>query len=107
MCKKTYNKRVSLTLYNQSEFSDKYAFMVACIFFIIHLASIYASTEFVWNVLSNDNPIAEGMVIIKILMWIMIYVVVLMLGMLVTGFPAIADWAYKKSSNRQWKIRLI
>lgn len=107
MCKRTWNKRVSLTLNNRDSMSDKYAFMLVTIFFIIHLVSIYASTKFVWNVLSNDNPIAEGMVIIKILMWLMIYVMCILLGMLVTGFPAIADWADKKSNSRQWKIRLI
>lgn len=101
------NRKVSLTLNNQDGMATKYDWIVVVIFFVIHLNALYWATQFVWSALESENGCYEGVVILKTVMWLMIYACTILIGLLITGFPTIADWATKKDNNTRWRIRLL
>lgn len=74
--------------------------------FLCHLVAAYGGLRFVINMLDNDEPIAEGMVFIKILMFFLIYVLCIFIAMLVTGFRAVANYIESKEKGKRCKVRL-
>lgn len=101
-----WNKRVSFTFNNQCNMQFNMDWLIVLHMFLCHLIATYGGLWFVINVLDNDEPIAEGMVLIKILMFLLIYVCCIFLAMLLTGFPAVADYIESKEKGKRCKVRL-
>lgn len=100
-----WNKRVSLTLNNQDAARHPLDWVITGHIFLCHLIGCYIGIWFVTDVLANDGHVAEGIVFMKILLFIVIYICATMIAMVLTGFPAVADWVKKK--ERPCKIKLF
>lgn len=104
---RSWNKRISFTFNNQSNMQFNMDWLIVLHMFLCHLASVYLGLWFVINVLDNDDPITEGMVFFKILMFFLIYMLYILIAMLVTGFPAVADYIESKEKGKRCKVRLL
>lgn len=104
---KSWNKRISFTFNNQEGVRNIYDWLIVLHAFLCHLIGIYCASWFVIDVLSNDESVAEGMVFLKMMMFVLIYVCVTLLSILITGFPAVADWLESKQKEKSCKIKLL
>lgn len=101
-----YNKRVSFTFNNQDNMQFNMDWLIVLHMFLCHLVATYGGLWFVINVMGSEASIHEGMVFLKILMFLLIYVCCIFLAMLLTGFPAVADWIESKEKGKRCKVRL-
>lgn len=104
---RSWNNRVSFTFNNQEGVRNMYDWVIVFHAFLCHLIACYAALWFVCDVLANDAPIAEGMIFLKMMMFVLIYVCVVLLSMLLTGFPAVANWIESKQKLKSCKIKLL
>lgn len=104
---KNLNKRVSFTFNNQSGMQYYLDWVIVIHAFLCHLIAMYGASWFVISVLHNDELIGEGMVFLKMMMFLLIYVVCIFALILITGFPAVAEWIESKEKERECKIRLL
>lgn len=105
---RSWNKRVSFTFNNQTNMYFNMDWLIVLHMFLCHLIATYGGLWFVVSVLSSDEDahVAEGMVFLKILMFLLIYWCCIFLAMMLTGFPAVADWVESKEKRKRCKVRL-
>lgn len=106
MCK-SWNNRVSFTFNNQEGVRNIYDWVVILHAFLAHLIGIYCASWLVVDVMSSDEPVAEGIVFFKMTMFVSIYVCVVLLSIMITGLPAVASWAESNQKEKSCKIKLL